>query len=157
MADVDNPKTHIEDQVEKGEVELPRTQPESPKHEGIDPLTESDTMYPAEETRSDSEKLSRKQDGQAPDFSSADDTVAAQNNLGADEQPEDTAADSSENLAEADRAERDEAPANADGKLPKDAKVANHKSSDKQNTSASNKPATQDAPKSGRSTSSDKR
>lgn len=48
MADVDHPKTHVEDQ----DVDLPRKQPESPKHEGIDPLTESDTMYPRENVKS---------------------------------------------------------------------------------------------------------
>ena len=42
MADVDHPKTHVENQED---VTLPREQPESPKHEGIDPLTEGDTMY----------------------------------------------------------------------------------------------------------------
>lgn len=57
MADVDNPKTHVENDPD---AELPRQQPESPKHEGIDPLTEGDTMYPSEDTKSDSEKLARK-------------------------------------------------------------------------------------------------
>lgn len=65
MADVDNPKTHVEDQVERGEVDLPRTQPESPHREGIDPLTEGDTMYPAEDTKDESEKLGRKQEKKA--------------------------------------------------------------------------------------------
>lgn len=143
MADVDHPKTHVENDED---ATLPRTQPESPKHEGIDPLTESDTMYPREETRSDSEKLSRKQAGDEPDLSASDETVAGQSNLGADDAPADTVADSAANHAESDRAARDEEPANADGKLPKDAKVANHKTSDKQNTSPSNKPATQDEP-----------
>ncbi len=57
MADVDHPKTHVEDDKD---AKLPRTQPESPKHEGIDPLTESDTMYPAEDTKDASAKLSKK-------------------------------------------------------------------------------------------------
>lgn len=47
MADVDHPKTHVEDQ----DVKTPRVQPESPKDEGIDPLTESDTMYPRENVK----------------------------------------------------------------------------------------------------------
>lgn len=46
MADRDHPKTHVEDQ----DLDGPRKQPLSPRHEGIDPLTESDTMYPAERT-----------------------------------------------------------------------------------------------------------
>lgn len=57
MADIDHPKTHVEDDKD---VKLPRKQPESPKHEGIDPLTESDTMYPAENTKSESLKLEKK-------------------------------------------------------------------------------------------------
>lgn len=143
MADVDNPKTHVEDQKLKGGT---RTQPESPKHEGIDPLTESDTLYPHEETRADSEKLSQKLDGEAPDTSAADETVAGQANLGNSDEPKDTPSDSTANHAESDKAARDEAPANADGKLPKDSQKANHKASDKSNTSPSNKPATQDEP-----------
>lgn len=58
MADIDHPKTHVEDQ----DLDAPRTQPESPRHEGIDPLTEGDTMYPATETKADSEKLDRKEE-----------------------------------------------------------------------------------------------
>lgn len=46
MADREHPKTHVEDQ----DLKKPRTQPLSPRHEGIDPLTESDKMYPREET-----------------------------------------------------------------------------------------------------------
>lgn len=59
MADVDNPKTHVEDQDLEGGS---RTQPESPKNEGIDPLTEGDTMYPSEDTKTESEQLTRKQE-----------------------------------------------------------------------------------------------
>lgn len=40
MADRKHPKTHVEDQDIKGL----REQPLSPQHEGIDPLTEGDTM-----------------------------------------------------------------------------------------------------------------
>lgn len=57
MADVDHPNTHVENQED---ADLPRTQPESPKHSGIDPLTEGDTMYPSEDTKSESEKLAKK-------------------------------------------------------------------------------------------------
>lgn len=52
MADVDNPTTHVEDQ----NLSEPRVQPVSPQNEGIDPLTESDTMYPAEDTKTVSEE-----------------------------------------------------------------------------------------------------
>lgn len=48
MADRKHPKTHVEDQ----DLDKPRKQPLSPQHEGIDPLTESDTMYPAENVKS---------------------------------------------------------------------------------------------------------
>lgn len=65
MADVDHPKTHVEDQAAKGEVDLPRKQPESPHHEGIDPLTESDTMYPAEDTKGATERAARKEEKEA--------------------------------------------------------------------------------------------
>lgn len=61
MADVDHPKTHVEDQ----DIELPRQQPESPKREGIDPLTESDTMYPAENTKDASARLNKKLEKEA--------------------------------------------------------------------------------------------
>lgn len=61
MADADHPKTHVEDQ----DVKLPRKQPESPKHEGIDPLTESDTMYPAEDVKGNAEKLAKKNEADA--------------------------------------------------------------------------------------------
>lgn len=55
MADVDHPKTHVEDQ----NLTEPRVQPESPQREGIDPLTESDTMYPNHDTKAESEKLAK--------------------------------------------------------------------------------------------------
>lgn len=65
MADVDNPKTHVEND---SDAKLPRVQPESPRRtgnerfvEGIDPLTEGDTMYPSSDTKSDSEKLAKKE------------------------------------------------------------------------------------------------
>lgn len=143
MADVDHPKTHVEDQDLEGGS---RTQPESPHHEGIDPLTESDTMYPAEDTKSDSEKLSKKLANTAHEHDNSQSTVDAQVHLGEDDTASDTAADSTANHEESDKAAADTPPANADGKLPKDAQIANKVSSDKQNTSASNKPATQAAP-----------
>lgn len=61
MADVDHPKTHVEDQ----DVDLPRKQPESPKHEGIDPLTESDTLYPAENVQANAKRFNRKEEAAA--------------------------------------------------------------------------------------------
>lgn len=153
MADVDHPKTHVEDQVEKGDVTLPRKQPLSPQHEGIDPLTESDTMYPAENTKADSTKLSKKLANtpyEAPASDPANqpvnaddsDTPASDTQESVTDQSNDThqAADS------ADRKATEEAGDNDSGKLPRDAQVANRVSSDKQNTSASNKPATQDKP-----------
>lgn len=57
MADINHPKTHVEDQ----ELDSLRRQPLSPQHEGIDPLTESDTMLPREDTKTESEKLAKKQ------------------------------------------------------------------------------------------------
>lgn len=138
MADVDHPKTHIEDQED---ADLPRVQPESPKREGIDPLTESDTMYPREDVKGNAEKVGRKEaKAEAPDRSASEQLVADQNNLGNDGNVD-------EGASAPETTDTDEDNVNADGKLPKDAKTANHKSSDKQNTSASNKPATKDATK----------
>lgn len=78
MADADNPKTHVENQ----NIDLPRKQPESPKHEGIDPLTESDTMYPREEVKSEADKLHRREYNAEPEPTeeeqAAEDTVADQ-------------------------------------------------------------------------------
>lgn len=54
MADRENPNKHVEDQKLKGGV---RKQPLSPIGEGIDPLTESDTMYPAEDVAQATEEL----------------------------------------------------------------------------------------------------
>lgn len=47
MADRAHPKTHVEDQ----DIDGLRKQPLSPRNEGIDPLTESDTMLPREDTK----------------------------------------------------------------------------------------------------------
>lgn len=65
MADVDHPKTHVEDQAAKGEVDLPRKQPKSPQHEGIDPLTESDTMYPRYDDKGDTEREAKAEEKEA--------------------------------------------------------------------------------------------
>lgn len=75
MADVDHPKTHVEDQ----DIDLPRKQPESPKREGIDPLTESDTMFPAENVQENAEKFNKKEEKKAlENIEKVDDnTVAA--------------------------------------------------------------------------------
>lgn len=72
MADADHPKTRIEDQ----DVDLPRTQPESPKHEGIDPLAEDDTMYSAEETKTESEQLDRLQEKKAAENVGSDEPTS---------------------------------------------------------------------------------
>lgn len=82
MADRDNPKTHIENQKD---ADLPREQPLSPQHEGIDPLTEGDTMYPNEDTKAESEKLTKKTSNDEAaldeDLSRQADTVDAQGKL----------------------------------------------------------------------------
>jgi hypothetical protein len=83
MADVDHPKTHVEDQIAKGDIDLPRTQPESPQREGIDPLTEGDTLYPAENTKELSEKLDRKEAAAEPDTTETDTLVADQEEVAA--------------------------------------------------------------------------
>ena len=148
MADREHPKTHVENQED---VTLPRTQPLSPQREGIDPLTESDTMYPAQETRRESEKLTKKENAKLAEADRSVDTVAQQTALQNPGEDRDVAADSTADT-QADDAQRKQAELEspqADGKLPEDAKVANKVGSDKGNTSPSNKPATVDAPKSG--------
>ena len=67
MADRDNPKKHVEDQ----DLKKPRKQPLSPQHEGIDPLTESDTMYPAENVKDGAARFHKKE-AEAPEGSGAD-------------------------------------------------------------------------------------
>lgn len=69
MADVDHPKTHVEND---DSAELPRTQPLSPQHEGIDPLTESDTLYPREDTKAESERLAKSDDKAATEVAESD-------------------------------------------------------------------------------------
>lgn len=143
MADRENPKTHVEDQ----DLKAPRKQPLSPQHEGIDPLTESDTMYPATDTKKDSTKLSKKQADEPyqPDASDAANVAPEEGQAEATDAEDTTASDSTAAHEEVDSAPA-EAPVNADGKLPKDAQKANKVRSDKDNTSPSNKPATPDEP-----------
>lgn len=43
------------------DVNEPNIQPESPQHEGIDPLTTSETMYPRENTKAESERLAEEE------------------------------------------------------------------------------------------------
>jgi hypothetical protein len=100
MADVDHPKTHVEDQIAKGDIDLPRTQPESPQREGIDPLTEGDTLYPAENTKELSEKLDRKEAAAEPDTTETDTLVADQEEVAA------KAATPNANLPEEDKLRR---------------------------------------------------
>lgn len=86
MADVDHPKTHVEDDKD---AKLPRKQPESPHHEGIDPLTESDTMYPAEDTKGASERAGRKEEKTAAeqiDSGEPDDDTKAQEKMVTDQE-----------------------------------------------------------------------
>lgn len=71
MADRDHPRTHVEDQ----DLDGPRKQPLSPQHSGIDPLTESDTMYPAENVKQAGEKLAR-EEAKADEGSGADKPAA---------------------------------------------------------------------------------
>jgi hypothetical protein len=105
MADVDNPKTHVEDQVERGDVDLPRTQPESPHREGIDPLTEGDTMYPSEDTKSESEKLARKEEkAAAEEAESGEPTVSPAQQTVTDQEERDAKANTpNASLPEEDR------------------------------------------------------
>lgn len=74
MADVDHPKTHVEDQ----DVDLPRKQPESPQREGIDPLTESDTMYPRENVKSNAARFNKKEEARAVEEREAADAAVAE-------------------------------------------------------------------------------
>lgn len=63
MADREHPKVH----ARAGEK---RKQPLSPQHEGIDPLTEADTLYPRDGAKSDEKKTTKK--AVAKDTSEAD-------------------------------------------------------------------------------------
>lgn len=141
MADADHPKTHVEDQEN---VDLPRTQPESPHREGIDPLTESDTMYPAEDTKAVSTKQTKRENATA--YQEPDSTVTPTTDSEEPARDEATASSEDTQADDARRADAADDNMNADGKLPKDAQVANKVGSDKGNTSPSNKPATVNEP-----------
>ena len=77
MADVDHPKTHVEDQ----DIDLPRKQPESPKREGIDPLTESDTMYPAENVKENAARFNKKEEKAAEEARKNDEVESEKRSL----------------------------------------------------------------------------
>lgn len=83
MADREHPKTHVEDQDLKGL----RKQPLSPQHEGIDPLTESDTMLPRNEGGAKSEKTEAKEAQAAADKQA--DTLQDQKHVESDDRPAD--------------------------------------------------------------------
>jgi paraquat-inducible protein B len=138
MADVDNPKTHVEDQVAKGDVELPRTQPESPKHEGIDPLTESDTLYPSEDTKAESERLAKSDDKAATEVAESDENseeIQKTDQVAADQQEVDAKANTpNANLPDEDKtpttdqvAKEEKAAADADKSADKPAAPADAK------------------------------
>ena len=75
MADRKHPKTHVEDQ----DLDGLRKQPLSPLHEGIDPLTESDTMLPREDTKSESEKIAKKADAEVAQENQEDEAEVEEN------------------------------------------------------------------------------
>ena len=75
MADRKHPKTHVEDQ----DLDGLRKQPLSPLHEGIDPLTESDTMLPREDTKSESEKIAKKADAEVAQENAEDESEVEEN------------------------------------------------------------------------------
>ena len=75
MADRKHPKTHVEDQ----DIDGLRKQPLSPRHEGIDPLTESDTMLPREDTKSESEKIAKKADAEVAQENTEDEAEVEKN------------------------------------------------------------------------------
>jgi hypothetical protein len=125
MADVDHPKTHVEDQ----DIDLPRKQPESPKHEGIDPLTESDTLYPRENVKANAARFNAKEEKAAqeaaenPDESAVDTTVADQEERNAQANTPNSLLDNTENGGESESTETpektDEEVAKDDGKVEK--------------------------------------
>lgn len=96
MADRDHPKTHVEDQ----DLKKPRKQPLSPQREGIDPLTESDTMYSAENVKADAEKLRKKQasaaEGSALDTDTDHQTLEDHTDVTNQPSPEQPASESNE-------------------------------------------------------------
>ncbi len=116
MADVDHPKTHVEDQ----DLKEPRKQPESPQHEGIDPLTEGDTMYPKEDTKAEGAKLAKKQ-ATAPRETQSDDAAEAttkdqeERNARANTPSEDQPTDGSDKPSEADTPKDEQASGSDEG------------------------------------------
>lgn len=96
MADRDHPKTHVEDQ----KLKKVREQPLSPQNEGIDPLTESDTMYPAENVKEASEKLRKEQakasEGSATEATSDHRTLEDHTDVTNQPSPEEPASSSNE-------------------------------------------------------------
>lgn len=75
MADRDHPKTRVEDQ----KLKEARDQPLSPQHEGIDPLTESDTMYPRENTKEASAELAENRDEEVAEENQTDEKEVEEN------------------------------------------------------------------------------
>lgn len=109
MADVDHPKTHVEDQ----DVDLPRKQPESPKREGIDPLTESDTMYPREDVKGNAARFNKKEEKTAVENREADEAKVAE--TVADQQEVNAQANTPNALLPEDEPKTDEEVAKDDG------------------------------------------
>jgi len=133
MADVDHPNTHVENQED---VDLPRKQPESPKHSGIDPLTEGDTMYPSTNTKADSSRLNNKTEKAAAENEETADETSVRSAQTVEDQENLDLSKPLENPALTDREEprlgnqRTE-PVKADGKVqPQTARPANTNDSD---------------------------
>ena len=114
MADVDHPKTHVEDQ----DVDLPRKQPESPKREGIDPLTESDTMYPREDVKGNAARFNKKEEKAALEARENDEVESEQRvKEDVEAQKELNAQDNTPNELLPSREKTDEEVAKDDGKV----------------------------------------
>lgn len=123
MADADHPKTHVEDQ----DLSEPRVQPESPHREGIDPLTEGDTMYPKEDTKAESEKLAKSDDREASKLADAGENqpgIDETDQVAADQQEVDAKANTpNANLpddAKTETTDQKADEAKADGEVPAD-------------------------------------
>lgn len=52
-----------------------KVQPESPKHEGVDPLTKGETLYPRTNTKVESKKVSKKESKATHDTTTDDKTA----------------------------------------------------------------------------------
>lgn len=111
MADVDHPRTHVEDQ----DVDLPRKQPESPKREGIDPLTESDTMYPREDVKGNAARFNKREEKTAVEDREAEDAKVAE--TVADQQEVNAKASTPNALLPEEEPKTDEEVAKDDGKV----------------------------------------